>query len=60
MKHLIDRFFNIVISKKLTVFLIATFFMYKQLIPSTDWVNLAIVYIGTQGIIDAIIKLRGK
>jgi hypothetical protein len=42
------------------VFLIATFLVVNSNISGTEWINIAIVYIGTQGVIDAITKLRKK
>lgn len=60
MKHFIDKIFRVAISKKLFVFLIGTFLAYNSLISGEQWVNLAIIYIGTQGVIDAIIKIRNN
>ena len=60
MKAIVDKILNIYISKKLMVFLIATFLVVNSNISGTDWINIAIVYIGTQGVIDAITKLRKK
>lgn len=56
----IDRIINLVISKKLTVFLIGTFFAYNSTLNGEQWINLAIMYIGTQGTIDLIKQLRNK
>lgn len=50
--HRIDKFLNSWISKKLTVFLIATSFIYLEKIDSIDWRDIAIVYIMTQGLND--------
>ena len=58
MKSRVDNILNKFISKKLTVFMIATLFLYLGKLNGVQWVNLAVVYIGTQGVIDAIIKLR--
>jgi len=60
MKPIIDRFLNLAISKKLTVFLIGTIFAYLGNISGEQWINLAMVYIGTQGVIDAIIRIRNN
>ena len=58
MKAIVDKFLNSFISKKLTVFVVGTLFLYLGKLSGVQWVNLAMVYIGTQGVIDAIIKLR--
>lgn len=60
MKHIIDKVLNFAVSKKLSVFLIGTFFAYSSVISGEQWINLAMVYIGTQGVIDAIIKIRNN
>jgi hypothetical protein len=54
----IDRFLNSWISKKLSVFVVASFGLFSGTLTSGDWVTIAAVYIGTQGVIDAISKLR--
>lgn len=51
-RHRIDKFLNSWISKKLTVFIIATAFVYLGKINSIDWKDIAMVYIITQGAID--------
>ena len=51
-KPIIDKVLNFTISKKLTVFAIATILMLKDTIDSKDWVYIALMYIGTQGAID--------
>lgn len=58
MKAKIDKFIGYFISKKLTVFLIATGFVAFAKIDADSWVTIATVYIGTQGVIDAVSKLR--
>lgn len=60
MKAILDKVLSLYISKKLTVFLIATILVVTTKISGVEWVNIAIVYIGTQGVIDAIVKLRKK
>jgi hypothetical protein len=58
MKAIVDKVVDIFISKKLTVFVVGTLFLYLGKLSGVQWVNLAMVYVGTQGVIDAIIKLR--
>ena len=58
MKGFVDKYLNKFISKKLTVFIIATIFVaYKHILPD-QWVNIACVYIGCQAVLDAFIALR--
>jgi hypothetical protein len=56
----IDKILKRRISKKLFVFLIATALVYFEQIESADWLIIATVYIGTQGVIDAVSKLKGN
>lgn len=60
---IIDRALGTTISKKLTVFFIATIFLYFGKLDSEQWENIAIVYLCSQGTIDVFIKImkaRGK
>lgn len=54
-----DRVMDSFISKKLTVFVVACIFVYLGKIAGTEWVNLAMIYIGSQAAIDGVAKLRG-
>jgi hypothetical protein len=58
MKAKIDAFLNSWISKKLMVFVIATILAFSNKLTGDQFVNVAIMYIGTQGAIDAIRSLR--
>ena len=40
------------------VFVVASFGLFSGTLTSSDWVIISAVYIGTQGAIDAIAKLR--
>ena len=55
---IIDKILNSWLSKKLFVFIIATLLALFGDLTSQDWVTIATVYIGTQGVIDAVTKLR--
>ena len=57
-KPLIDRLLSIVINKKLTVFFIATIFIILGKLDSEQWVNVAMVYIGSQAAVDLMMQLR--
>jgi len=60
MKAFVDNYLNKFISKKLTVFIISCVFVYTQKILSAEWVNIAMVYIGSQACVDMILQLRKK
>ncbi len=58
MKAKLDKFLNRFISKKLTVFIIATIFIVLHKIDPINWVNLSMVYIGSQAAVDIMKQLR--
>lgn len=58
MRARLDKLLNNWISKKLSVFVVACFGLFSGMLTSSDWVTIAGVYIGTQGVIDAIKQLR--
>jgi|TARA_R110000744_G_scaffold7193_7_gene24692 hypothetical protein len=60
MKAKLDALLDKKISKKLSVFITATILVALGQLTSSDWVTIATVYIGTQGVIDAVSKLRQK
>jgi hypothetical protein len=57
MMPIVDKILNFTISKKLSVFIIATFLIFSDKLNADQWLNVAIVYIGTQGTIDIFIKI---
>jgi hypothetical protein len=60
MRARLDKILNSWVSKKLTVFLIASFGLFSGTLTSEDWVTVASFYIVTQGSLDVILKLRNK
>lgn len=58
MKAKLDALLDKRVSKKLSVFIVATILITLGQLTSGDWVTIATVYIGTQGVIDAVSKLR--
>ncbi len=60
MRQRLDAILNKRISKKLSVFIVATSLLAGGQLTSTDWVTCATIYIGTQGVIDAVSKLRNN
>ena len=60
MRAKLDKILNSWISKKLTVFIVASLGLFSGLITDSEWTNIALMYIGSQAAIDAIIKVRTK
>lgn len=58
MKSKLDYFLNRYLSRKLLVFLISCFGLFSGQLDSSDWVTIAAVYIGSQGVIDAVSKIK--
>jgi hypothetical protein len=58
MRQKIDEILNRYVSRKLMVFAVASTGLFWGALTSSDWVTIAAVYIGTQGAIDAISKLK--
>ena len=56
-KEKIDYFLKRWISRKLTVFIVASFGLFFDVITSSDWVIIATVYISIQGASDLVEKL---
>ncbi len=56
----VDKILNSWLSKKLFVFVTATALALFGNLTSADWVIIATTYIGTQGVIDAVSKLKGN
>ena len=57
-KGWLDRITEKVISRKFTVFLTATALMLWSDLDSDTWGMIAIVYIGSQGVIDAALSWK--
>ena len=58
MRGKLDKFLGYFVSKKLSVFIVASFFVGFGMIESTEWVNISLIYIVGQSVIDAVAKLR--
>ena len=58
-KGKIDTLLEKAISRKLLVWITATGLMLTSNLESGDWVIISGLYLGGQGIIDAIAKLKG-
>jgi hypothetical protein len=53
----IDRFLSKWVSRKLTVFIVATAGLFSGNLTSTDWVIIATTYIMVEGATDAVERL---
>ena len=58
MKAKLDALLNSWVSKKLSVFIVASFGLFSGYITDGEWTNIALMYIGSQAAIDTVIKLR--
>jgi len=58
MKSFADKYINKFISKKLTVFVVGTIFLSIGNLESTEWMQLAIAYVGTQGFLDIVVAYK--
>lgn len=56
----VDKVLNSWVSKKLFVFVVATVLALYGDLTSNDWVTIATVYIGTQGVIDAVSRFKNN
>jgi hypothetical protein len=58
-KGKVDKVLEKAISRKLLVWITATGLMLTANLESADWVIISGLYLGGQGVIDAIAKLKG-
>ena len=56
----IDRWFGKAISKTFTVFIIATFALFRDKLTGGEWTVIAGLYIGTVKATEIILKLKDK
>ncbi len=59
MRHIIDKGFDKIVSRKLMAWATATCLLLFADLASSDWVIITTVYIGGQTVIDAVAKLKG-
>lgn len=59
MKARVDQILNKWLSRKLLVFLISAAALFTGKVDGDSWVIIAASYIGTEGVIDAVTRLRG-
>jgi len=58
-KHAFDKAIDKAISRKLLVWATATTLTMTGNLESSDWVIISAIYLGSQGVIDAIVKMKG-
>lgn len=58
-KGKLDRLVEKAISRKFMVWLTATGLLAFSSLESSDWVMISAIYIGAQGVIDGIAKMKG-
>jgi|TARA_R100000479_G_scaffold140772_1_gene76677 hypothetical protein len=59
MRNAIDKGLSKIVSRKLLVWTTATALAATGFLTSGDWVILSAIYIGSQGVIDSIVRLKG-
>lgn len=58
-KAFVDSWLERLTSRKLLVWGTATGLTFMGHVTSEDWVVISAIYLGTQGVVDAIVRLRG-
>ena len=56
----IDKWFGKAISKTFTVFLIATFALFRDKLTGSEWTIIATAYVGSVKVTETILKLKDK
>jgi len=59
MSALLDRTVERFTSRKLLVWVVASGLMLTGNLESGDWVVVSALYLGSQGVVDAVARLRG-
>ena len=58
MKSFVDKYVNKFISKKLTVFIVGTIFLSLGNLDGSQWMQLAVAYVGIQGFLDMVLAYK--
>jgi len=58
MRAKIDQFLNKWVSRKLSVFVVASFGLFSGTLTSSDWVVIATAYVSLQGFVDIVAQLK--
>lgn len=59
-KAIVDVVLSKFVSRKLLVLIVATYGLFGGVMDASEWVNVAMVYIGGQTVIDSVVKLRSN
>ena len=59
MRHLLDKGLERIVSRKLLAWAPATGLLAFADLSSADWTMITVVYIGTQGVVDKVARLKG-
>lgn len=59
MRAKVDQFLNKWFSRKLLVFIVSAFALFSGRVDGDSWIIIATAYIGTEGVIDAVTRLKG-
>lgn len=58
MKQKLDGLLNKLVSRKLSVFIVACFGLFSGTVNSEDWVIISTAYIGIQGVTDIVQRIK--
>lgn len=58
MRQKLDGLLNKLVSRKLSVFIVACFGLFSGTVNSEDWVIISTAYIGIQGVTDIVQKIK--
>ena len=59
MRHLLDKGLEKIVSRKLLAWGTACLLLAFADLSSGDWTMITVVYIGTQGVVDTVARLKG-
>lgn len=54
----IDKFLNKWVSRKLTVFAVASYGLFSGALTSSDWVIIATAYVALEGFADIVVRVK--
>jgi len=57
-KELVDTIVNKLVSRKLLVFVVSVVALFKGSITGDNWIVVSTAYIGTEAVIDAVVRLK--
>ena len=57
-KELVDTIISKLVSRKLLVFVVSVVALFKGSITGDNWIVVSTAYIGTEAVIDAVVRLK--